>query len=164
VRNNIVALEAKDIQSDCEDLWVKINLFGSKSLLIGTYYKPHKSDHYSSSESAKSLNKARKLNSNLWTGGEFNLPKMDWTTMCPSPNCKHSSYYKEIIETLNESNLTQTVTLPTWESNILDLFLTTNPTLIQKVGILPRISDHDVVQFQVSTSAKIVYQKPRNIG
>jgi hypothetical protein len=89
---------------------------------------------------------------------------MDWTQMCPSPDGKHPLYYKEIIETLNESNLTQTVTLPNWESIILDLFLTTNPTLIQNVDILPRISDHDVVQFQVNTSAKIVYQKPRNIS
>ncbi|WAR00265.1 hypothetical protein MAR_024637 [Mya arenaria] len=34
VRNDIIAQEMKDIQSDCEDLWIKLNLFGSKSLLI----------------------------------------------------------------------------------------------------------------------------------
>ena len=32
VRNDIVVQEMKDIQSDCEDVWIKIDLFGSKSL------------------------------------------------------------------------------------------------------------------------------------
>ncbi|WAR00261.1 hypothetical protein MAR_024633, partial [Mya arenaria] len=44
----------KDIQSDCEDLWIKINLFGSKSLLIGAYHKPHEHDRHSWDEFAKS--------------------------------------------------------------------------------------------------------------
>ena len=59
-------------------------------------------------------------------------------------------------------NLTQTVSLPTCDSNILDLFFTTNPTLVQRVSILPDISDHDIVQIQVNTSAKI--QKQRSIS
>ena len=41
VRNDIVVQEMKDIQSDCEYVWIKIDLFGSKPLLIGAYYKPH---------------------------------------------------------------------------------------------------------------------------
>ena len=35
VRNDIVVQEMKDIQSDCEDVWIKIDLFGIKSLLFG---------------------------------------------------------------------------------------------------------------------------------
>ena len=34
-----------------------------------------------------SLSKARKLNCNIWVAGDFNLPKMDWDHMCPSPDC-----------------------------------------------------------------------------
>ena len=48
------------------------------------------------------------------------------------------------------------------DSNILDLFFTTNPTLVQRVSILPGISDHDIVKIQVNTSAKILFQKPRS--
>ena len=47
VRNDIVVQEMKDIQSDCEDVWIKIDLFYSKSLLIGAYYKPHEYDQHS---------------------------------------------------------------------------------------------------------------------
>ena len=37
----------------------------------------------------------------------------------------------------------------------------THPTLVQRV---PGISDHDIVQIQVDTSAKILFQKPRSIS
>ena len=84
--------------------------------------------------------------------------------MCPSPDCKHPSFYRQITEVLNDSNRTQTVSLPTRDSNILYLFLTTNPTLVKRVSILPGISDHDIVQIQVNTSAKILFQKPRSIS
>ena len=57
--------------------------------------------------------------------------------MCPSPDCKHPSFYRQITDVLNDSNLTQTVSLPTRDYNILDLFFTTNPTLVQRVSILP---------------------------
>ena len=35
---------------------------------------------------------------------------------------------------------------------------------MQRVSILPHISDHDIVQIQVNTSAKIIFQKPRSIS
>ena len=109
---------------------------------------------------SKSLSKDRKLNCNIWVAGDFNLPKMDWDHMCPSPDCKHPSFYRQITEVLNDSNLTQTVSIPTRESNIIDLFFTTNPTLVKRVSILPGISDHDIVQIQVN----ILFQKPRSIS
>ena len=139
-------------------IWIKIDLFGSKSLLIREYYKPHEHKQHSWEEFSKSLSKARKLNCNIWVAGDFNLPKMDWDHMCPSPDCKHPSFYRQITEVLNDSNLTQTVSLPTRDSNILDLFFTTNPTLVQRVSILPGISNHDIVQIQVNTSAKIFFR------
>ena len=142
----------KDIKSDCEDAWIKIGLFGSKSILIGAYYKPHEHDQQCWEEFSKSLSKARKLNCNIWVAGDFNLPKMDWDHVCPSPDCKHPSFYRKITEVLNDSNLTQTVSLPTRDSNILDLFFTTNPTLVQRVSIIPGISDHGIVPIQVNTS------------
>ena len=50
VRNDSVVQEMKDTQSNCEDVWIKIDLFGSKSLLIGAYYKPHEHDQHSREE------------------------------------------------------------------------------------------------------------------
>ena len=47
VRNDIVVQKMKDIHSYCEDVWIKIDLFGRKSLLIGAYYKPHEHKQHS---------------------------------------------------------------------------------------------------------------------
>ena len=91
---------------------------------------------------------------NIWVAGDFNLPKMDWDHMCPSPDYKHPLFYRHITAVLNDSNLTQTVSLPTSDSNIIDLFFTTHPTLVQRVSILPGISNHDIVQIQVNTSSE----------
>ncbi|WAR07641.1 hypothetical protein MAR_017599 [Mya arenaria] len=46
-----------------------------KSLLIWAYYKPHEHGQHSWAEFTKSLNKASKLNCNIWVAGDFNLPK-----------------------------------------------------------------------------------------
>jgi len=80
----------KDIQYDCEDVWIKIDLFG-KPLLIGAYYKPMNMNW---EEFSKSLSKARKLYCNIWVAGDFKLPKMDLDHMCPSHYCKHPSFYR----------------------------------------------------------------------
>ena len=47
---------------------------------------------------------------------------------------------------------------------VIPIFFTINPTLVQRVSILPGISDHGIVQIQVNTSAKIIFQKPRSIS
>ena len=104
------------------------------------------------------------INCNIWVAGDLNLPKMDLDHMCPSPDCKHPSLYRQITKVLNDSNITQTVSILTRDSNILNLFFTTNPTLVQRVSILPGINDHDIVQIQVNAFAKFLFQKPRSIS
>ena len=59
--------------------------------------------------------------------------------------------------------LKQTLTLPTWGQNILDLFFTTNPTLVDNVSIIPGLSDHDIVLAKVNAKPEISKQVPRTI-
>ena len=47
--------------------------------------------------------------------------------------------------------------------NMLDLFLTSNPTLIQKVDILPGLGDHDVVLAEGLIKPVFQMQKPRKV-
>ena len=84
--------------------------------------------------------------------------------MSPTSECKHPTYYRNIAETLSDANLNQMVNLPTRVNNILDLFLTPNPTLVNHINIIPGISDHNIVDIRVNISAKIAYQKPRKIS
>ena len=90
--------------------------------------------------------------------GYFNLPKMDWDNMSPSPDCKHPSFYRQITEVLNDSNLSP-------YQLVIPIFLISSLLQIRlRVSILLGISDHDIVQIQVNTSAKILFQKPRSIS
>ena len=55
------------------------------------------------------------------------------------------------------------VTSPTRGQNILDLFFTTNPTLVHKVSVLPGLSDHDIVIAEVNSRPELLKQVPRDI-
>ena len=55
------------------------------------------------------------------------------------------------------------MTSPTRGQNILDLFLTTNHTLVDNVSITPGFSDHDIVPIQVNVKPEVLKQVPRNI-
>ena len=55
------------------------------------------------------------------------------------------------------------MTSPTRGQNILDLFLTSNPTLIEKVSVLPGLSDHDIDMAEVNAKPTVMKQVPRNI-
>ena len=59
--------------------------------------------------------------------------------------------------------LEQMVTSPTRGQNILDLFSTTNPTLVNTISILHGLSDHDIVLVEVNSRPEIIKQVPRVI-
>ena len=47
VRPALSSEKKSEFNSDCENLWVQLNLVGPKSVLIGSYYKPHEFDQHS---------------------------------------------------------------------------------------------------------------------
>ena len=55
VSSTLLSESRPDFQTNCENLWVQLNLAGSRSLLIGAYYKPHELDHKSFEEFNKSF-------------------------------------------------------------------------------------------------------------
>ena len=52
------------------------------------------------------------------------------------------------------------MTSPTRGQNILDLILTTNPTLADNVSINPGLSDHDIVLIQVNVKPEVLKAGP----
>ena len=55
------------------------------------------------------------------------------------------------------------MTSPTRGQNILDLFLTTYPTLVDNVFITPGLSEYDIVLTQVNVKPEVLKQVPRDI-
>ena len=60
---------------------------------------------------------------------------------------------------LDDFNLVQMVTQPYGQDHVLDLFLTTNPTLVTDVTILPGLGGHDIVSVEVAVKPTQTTQK-----
>ena len=106
----------------------------------------------------KSIEQVGKKNGNIWLRSDFNLPGLTSTDnilLFRPYLCK--SVYDYFLDLTNDFGLCQIVTEPTRQDNTLDLFLTSNPTLIQRVNILPGLEDHDVVSTE--SLIKSVFQK-----
>ena len=129
VNSKFISELKSDYHANCENLWVQLNLAGSKSVLIGAYYKPHETDQASFEELIKSLTLVIQTNSTVWLLWDFNLPKVDWKNLKPLPDCGNATFYRECLEALNDCLLEQTVTSPTQGQTLLDLFFNNNHVL-----------------------------------
>ena len=114
--------------------------------------KPKEADTNSHSEFKHSLQLVSKAKCHIWILGDFNLPKFDWDDNTPTikEDCKFTSLYDDFIVMLDDHNLTQMLNKPTRGENVLDLFLTNNPSLVSNVSIIPGIADHDIVSCEPS--------------
>ena len=57
VKGDIIASEQKELKADCEIVWIKIELVGTRPSFIAAYYRPAEGDSYSADELRKSLEK-----------------------------------------------------------------------------------------------------------
>ena len=94
-----------------KNLWAKVLTTGSRSPLIGACYKPHEHDPDSFKKFARSFDLASKINCHTWVLGDFNLLKLDWTTLSPGDGCNYSTFYRECIDTFNDHCLEQMISL-----------------------------------------------------
>ena len=76
VRSALSSEEKSEFNSDCENIWVQLNLVGSKSVLTGAFYKPHQFNQHNLDELSKSLDMVKQTSSTIWLMGDFNLPKV----------------------------------------------------------------------------------------
>ncbi|MES9994057.1 MAG: reverse transcriptase family protein, partial [Candidatus Thiodiazotropha sp.] len=71
--------------------------------------------------------------------------------------------YDDFISMLDDFGLVQMVTEPTRSENVLDLFLTSNHTLVHKIEIAPGIADHDVMVADINLKPNVERQNPRSV-
>ena len=163
VKNLYIASRVQEWETDCEILWVKLQLIGSVPLYITAFYKPTETDSHSFEEFKKSVELVCPINGHVWILGDFNYPKFSWNDCTPVilPDCTYVGQYKDFSELLSEFDLTQIVTHQTRNENILDLFLIDNPTLVKSVEVRPGIADHDAVLSEVFIKRQISRQRPR---
>ena len=166
VQNNIICTEQPQFKTECELIWVKLEVTGAHPLFIGAYYRPKEDDQPSLLELRRSVEEVRKhAKGNIWLLGDFNFPKLVWPENNPilKSDCSHKQVYELFLDFLDDFSFTQMTTDPTRQNNVLDLFLTTNPTLVQQVNCLPGLSDHDMVMANCCIKPSVLKPKPRKV-
>lgn len=165
VSNSLVCSEQPQFRSECEIIWVKLEIVGSQPLYIAAFYKPKEDDLDSLDQLRSSLELIADQKGTIMVLGDFNLPKFSWIDCEPSirHDCMCRSVYENFTDILDDFNLVQMVTQPTRQDHVLDLLLTTNPTLVTKVICLPGLGDHDIVSAEVAVKPTQNKQKRRKI-
>ena len=112
VRSALSSEDKSEFNSACEKLWVQLNLVDSKSVLIGAYYKPHEFDQHSLDELSKSLDMVKQTSSTIWLMGDLNLPKADWQSLAPTPDCNVPHFTESVWKSSMPASLSKQLPRP----------------------------------------------------
>jgi hypothetical protein len=165
MKSDLIVTHRSDLDEECEILWLQLEIVGSKSILIGVFYRPPESgcdvlDMLRSSLAKIDTSKGQ----NIWLAGDFNLSHIDWESQSTTPNCPKPGLCRSLIEISNEFGLEQMVKEPTRGSNILDLFFTSNGTLVEKTTVVLGMSDHSGIPIvTINLNPKLNKTKPRKV-
>ncbi|XP_072028441.1 uncharacterized protein [Amphiura filiformis] len=167
VKNDLIATHRIDLDSNCEVVWISISVQGMKQIIVGAFYRSHQFGNTTEylDQLRDSLSKIKRSNrSHIWLAGDFNLPGVDWDSQSVTPNSQYVGLSKHMLEIAADFGLEQMVTKPTRGKNILDLFFTNNPTLVERFSLIPGLSDHDgIPMIIVSSKPKVIKTKPRKV-
>ena len=153
MKDDLIGTHRTDLDTKCEFVWVTIKIQGSEDVTIGAFYRsPQFCDTYDyMNELRESINKIKRTN-------------IDWDLLNTKPGGVSPGLSKQLIDITNDFGLEQVEREPTRINNILDLFFTSNPTLVERSSVVPGISDHDGIPIVIiSCKPRIIKQIPRKI-
>ena len=161
VHQDFVAEEKAELVTNCEMVWVQVKLKGNKTLLVSSFYMPHR-NMTDVAELRRSLDLAMDVKErHVIVAGDFNCPDIDWDSLSLQKEAQDKEVQQALLDLSVDFNLTQVQDKPTRENNLLDLIFTTNPSLIKSTANAPGISDHDIVVVDSDTKPFYAKQRPR---
>ena len=162
-KNDVTITREEELETECELLWCRVEIQGSKNLHIGAYYRPHERDEESLNQLEASLNRLGDTNDNIILGGDFNFPGMNWIQGEIKDDCRTPTLHNKFQDMLHDHGLAQIVEDTTRDRNTLDLICTNLPGKINKTEVIPGISDHCIPTAEVDVRPIKRQQKPRRI-
>ena len=153
-----VGMEFDDLEMICFDLIVTGN-----RVRFFAIYRPPGYDSHACSYMQKLLKCMTRFESTKHSNvilGDLNLPKINWQNLSGPSDIIHH----EFLSFLTESSYVQLVTFPTRDCNILDVILTTVPSLFGMVNadIPLGTSDHSSVKFELLLTSRHFSIGPRS--
>ena len=164
-RNTLIFSELQLADCSSELVACQIQLADHSSLIAYSIYRPPSGSDLHLEELYNQLSQIRSNhpNSALWIAGDINLPDIDWPNTFVSGH-SHSLRLNHIfLDFLLDNALTQMVNTPTRGSNVLDIFITDRPSLVESCDTVDGISDHEAVFIESLVTAHLTLPSRRTI-
>ena len=125
-RSDIISFHQVHLDTECEIVWVDLQLIGSRRLIVGAFYRPpNQSDPNYLEQLRLSLSRIKmNRNTTVCLEGDFNLGDINWTNSTVVAGSNKKVLCETMIEIADQFDMEQIVTEPTRRDKILDLFLT----------------------------------------
>jgi len=129
----------------CELVACQVKLSDTCSLIVCSIYRPPSSNDYYLKNLCEQLEciKRSHPNSAIWISGDINLPDINRSDNFVDGHSYSLRINNIFLDFLNSNGLTQIVKSPTRGSNILDIFVTNRPSVIESCETVDGISDHE---------------------
>ena len=152
-----------DITTTCELAVVKLLTENTIPAIIGAFYRPPSSNQCIE-ELKNCLLKIPNLHrGNLLLCGDFNLPDIGWSKNNLKDNPSYPGESQFLLETMAEFGLSQHVSFPTRQPNILDLIMTNKEFSVGDLKSCPGVSDHDMIMFNFFVKPERLVSRARKI-
>ena len=78
--------ETPELDTECEIVWCKLNIIGSRTLYLGSFYRPPNRKPEIEKEYLEAFNQSltrimSNKNAHVLVGGDFNCGNIEWSTM-----------------------------------------------------------------------------------
>ena len=80
-----------------------------------------------------------KIPLSIWLSGDFKLGHIYWNIPSVVPSKPDPSLRQNLLDILNDNNLTQVIDKPTRNDQTLDRLCMSNPSFINRIEMLPPI-------------------------
>ena len=158
--DNTYKIFRRDLDSNCELLWVELVLPAIK-ILVGVFYHPPSSPREYLSQLDDSLTRIP-ASSSIILCGDFNAPRINWESV----SCVTSAgVTSKLCDLVLDHSLQQLVSEPTRDENVLDLLLINCPGRVRGVKVVVNFpgADHDAVHFLLDVGRWLVRRSERKV-
>ena len=98
---------------------------------------------------------------NLVNSGDFNRGDVDWDSSTVKPDAYDCAPNQKLLDIAKNCSLTNVQQQATRRSRAPDIYLTTNPSLVKSVTVVPGMSDHEGMRV-IDTDIRPTYSRPKS--
>ena len=167
IRSCFASVDITPPDIHCESIWVEVTMKNQRKLLLNSYYRPPSDtvDKFTLFRDSISrvTQKYCRASTCIIIGGDLNCPDINWENSCVKTNSPRRPLHDMLLNTLADFSLSQLITEPTREHNILDLTITNSPGSVKSTHVTPGLSDHEAAVCDFNLAPLFNRKAPRKV-